>query len=97
MEVSKREALKMVQADESSAVTQVSVADAQLEGEDLIQTLVSLTGLPEALANEEVNQILELSGHQPETKRSDLTLDELRAALIAYLETLEPEFPQSNS
>lgn len=61
----------------------------QLEGENLIQTLVALTGLPEGMANAEMNQILELSGHEPE-KRSDITLDELRAALIAYLEALEP-------
>jgi hypothetical protein len=60
----------------------------QLEGENLIQTLVALTGLPEGMANAEMNQILQLSGQ--EEKRSDITLEELRAALIAYLEALEP-------
>jgi hypothetical protein len=82
MDVSKREARKMENQT-------VAPNMEELEGEDLIQTLVSLTGLPEGMANDEMDQILQLSGHQPE-KRSDITLDELRAALIAYLEALEP-------
>ncbi|MFL5815635.1 MAG: hypothetical protein ACJ763_18840 [Bdellovibrionia bacterium] len=101
MDVSKREArvLKMCaempnempsEMPNRNAVNNGEQLEAtNLEGENLIQTLVALTGLPEGMANAEMNQILELSGHEPE-KRSDITLDELRAALIAYLEALEP-------
>jgi hypothetical protein len=90
MDVSKREARVLKMCAEMPNENAVAVNDGeQLEGENLIQTLVALTGLPEGMANAEMNQILELSGHEPE-KRSDITLDELRAALIAYLEALEP-------
>jgi hypothetical protein len=95
MEVSKTEAYKTeMPTEQSETITemphiQLAENGDQLAGENLIQTLVTLTGLPETMANAEMNQILELSGHEPE-KRSDITLDELRAALIAYLEALEP-------
>lgn len=59
------------------------------KGHELIQTLVSLTGLPESLASQEMEQILEMSGHAP-AARTDLTLDELRQAILTYLEALAP-------
>ena len=89
MDVSKREARKMENPTVAPEANGSPGSTEELAGEDLIQTLVSLTGLPEGMANEEMDQILQLSGHQPE-KRSDITLDELRAALITYLEALEP-------
>lgn len=88
MDVSKREA-RIIQMSSDMPNMNVENHGESLEGENLIQTLVALTGLPEGMANAEMNQILELSGHEPE-KRADITLDELRAALIAYLEALEP-------
>ena len=60
-----------------------------LGGQELIETLVSLSGLPEPLAHEELDEILKMSGHTPGTK-TDLTLDQLRAALLVYLEALQP-------
>jgi len=90
MDVSKREARIIEMPIEMQNRNSADTGN-QLEGENLIQTLVTLTGLPEGMANAEMDQILELSGHQPE-KRSDITLDELRAALVAYLEALEPTF-----
>ncbi len=92
MDVSKREARILKMCDEMPNRNAQNRGE-QLEGENLIQTLVTLTGLPEGMANAEMDQILELSGHEPE-KRSDITLDELRAALIAYLEALEPTFSE---
>lgn len=61
----------------------------QMDGEKLIETLVSLTGLPEGLAHQELDQILDMSGHSSES-RTTLTMDELRAALLTYLEALQP-------
>jgi hypothetical protein len=54
----------------------------KLEGQDLVNSVVSLTGLPEEEMYKELEQILESSGHQS----SELTMDSLRAAMIAYLE-----------
>jgi len=60
----------------------------EASGQELVETLITLTGLPDALIRTELNQILEPSGQAPET----LTLDELRTALISYLEQMEAEF-----
>lgn len=66
----------------------LSNLESNLGGVRLIETVVTLTGLPESLAHQELDQILELSGHKPGS-RTNLTLDELRGALIKYLETLQ--------
>jgi hypothetical protein len=54
-------------------------------GEALVETVISLTGLPEPLVSQELDQILELSGHQS----SSLTLDQLREAMLLYLECIQ--------
>ena len=92
MDVSKRQAQIM---DINSALPAGSSSsnEENLEGENLIQTLVTLTGLPEGMAHDELDQILSMSGHQE--KRSDLTLEELRAALLTYLEALDLEAAES--
>lgn len=56
-------------------------------GQELIETVVSLSGIPAPLMAEELGKILETSGHEA----ADLTLEGLRAALLAYMETLSPE------
>lgn len=56
-------------------------------GHELIETVVSLSGIPAPLMERELEKILETSGHAP----ADLTLEGLRAALLAYMETLSPE------
>jgi hypothetical protein len=53
-----------------------------IEGGELIQTLLSSTGLPEDVVGEELGNILESAGASPAT----LTIDELRTAMLAYLE-----------
>jgi hypothetical protein len=67
-----------------------STHNTNLDGEKLIETLVTLTGLPENLAHQELDQILDMSGHSSES-RTTLTMDELRAALLTYLEALAPD------
>ena len=76
MDVSDRE-------NQTSALTEPS-------GEALLQTVVSLTGLPEPLMHEELGKIVVESGHSTE----NLTLDELRSAMISYLESLQSEMEQ---
>ena len=73
---------------EFSHVKLVSNRDGGLE---LLNEVVSLTGLPEQWTSEvqaELTSIVKTSGHAPQ----NLTLDELRASMVAYLETLQKEF-----
>ncbi len=56
-------------------------------GEELISSLISATGLPEPLIEQELQTILQSSGHSS----ADLTLDELRQAMAAYLEAVHHE------
>jgi hypothetical protein len=53
----------------------------------MIQTLIKLTGLPEHLAKEEINHILEFAGLKPDEE--NMTLEKLRAAMLVYLESLQ--------
>lgn len=55
-----------------------------LTGVQLIDKVVSLTQMPHSLMQEELGQIIENSGHVPEA----LTLNQLREAMLAYLEAL---------
>lgn len=57
----------------------------RLTGVQLIEKVASLTELPQTLMEEELGRILEVSGHSPEA----LTLDQLREAMLAYLEVLD--------
>jgi hypothetical protein len=84
MEVSR----KLSIADKQVGI-ETQEADNSLEGGQLIDTLVTLTGLPEPVAHDELDQILALTGR--DGVRADLTLDELRQALLIYLESFQPE------
>lgn len=57
----------------------------QVGGHELIDTVVSLTGLPEGLVQEELGQIIQNAGHSTST----VTLDQLREAMLAYLESVQ--------
>lgn len=57
------------------------------KGEELLETVISLTGLPEALVSEELEEILAKSGHSS----GSLTLDQLRESLLLYLEQIQEE------
>jgi hypothetical protein len=67
------------------------VQAADLGGATLIQTVVSLTELPEPLVHQEIDEILQASGHRSES----LTLEQLRSAMVSYLEALQAEFVAS--
>ena len=55
------------------------------DGQELMQTVVSLTGLPESWIQQELGHLIEVSGENVR----DLTLDKLRKVLVAYLETFQ--------
>jgi hypothetical protein len=63
----------------------VSMGESNSSGQELIKTVVSLTGLPEPVMRNELNEILENAGQTSH----DLTLDQLREAMVAYLEALQ--------
>lgn len=54
---------------------------------ELLSEVASLTGLPVDWVESELTQIVQKSGHKP----NDLTLDELRASMLEYLEEMNRE------
>jgi len=57
------------------------------EGEDLLETVVGLTGLPREMITEELESILQKAGRSTE----NLTLDDLRFAMMSYLNALDTD------
>ncbi|MBC7384571.1 MAG: hypothetical protein H7301_00225 [Cryobacterium sp.] len=57
------------------------------QSSDLLVEVASLTGLPVEWVQTELTQIVKSSGHAPE----QLTLEELRASMLAYLEEMNRE------
>lgn len=57
-------------------------------GQALIEKLVVLTGLPDLLVRPELDQIIENAGQSS----NHLTLEQLRSALVSYLEGLQADF-----
>ncbi len=74
----------------------MEVSDTEVEPDDqgLIQQLVSLTGLPEGWIRPELDQILEQSGQD---SQKDVTLDQLRAAMLTYLESIQADLVAEKS
>src|SRR5690242_13600364 len=54
---------------------------------ELLTEVASLTGLPVDWVESELTQIVKKSGHTP----TELTLDELRASMLEYLEEMNRE------
>jgi hypothetical protein len=63
-------------------------------GEELIQKLVSLTGLPVDPVRAELEEILKVSGH---TSTAELSMDDLRAALLVYLDAVQDDLGSDES
>ncbi len=66
---------------------EVSNKKPESSGQDLIETLVSLTGLPESWVSQELVQILENSGKCAKS----ITLEQLRDAMLIYLESVQTD------
>lgn len=63
------------------------ISSVELGGQSLVQTIVSLTELPNSLVQQEMNEIIEASGHKTES----LTLEQLRVAMLSYLESIQAD------
>ena len=59
------------------------ISGKNIQGGDLVRELLSSTGLPTEAVGEELGAILESAGASPQT----LTLEELRSAMLAYLDS----------
>lgn len=81
MDVSNKKELPAAAGYEEEAPT----GPAGPSGEELIQQLVSASGLPEAAVHSELSEICAVAGQDP----GNMTLDQLRAAMLTYLEQLE--------
>ena len=64
---------------------EVSEENVEPSGQELVQTLVTLTGLPEPWINQELVHIVEKSGQEV----GNLTLEDLREAMLVYLESMK--------
>lgn len=62
-------------------------ASEAVEGTQLLNQLVELSGLPEKEARSEIDAILGHAG----VKGEETTLESLRAAMLSYLEALDAE------
>jgi len=74
-----------VSKDTQPATDSASQSGAEPGGPELIEQLVSATGLPKELVHQELDEICALSGQNP----GELTLEQLRAAMLTYLQALE--------
>lgn len=54
------------------------------KGSELLDTVASLTGLPEELVQNELHELIAAAGQNA----GNVTLDQLRQAMLLYLETL---------
>ena len=66
---------------------EVSGKKMESSGQELVETLVSLTGIPEPLMSQEIIQIFEKTGQNPQ----DITLERLRDAMLVYLEAMQSD------
>ncbi len=65
----------------------VSSYETEPGGQELIQMVISLTELPEQMIQHELEQILEI----PSRNAEDVTIEQLRDAMLAYLELIDQE------
>ncbi len=99
MEVSQFDVSQDVSQDEVALKGPGAVAGLpDPSGNDLIRSISAITGLAEESVKSEVSDMLTLSG-QPahEGSLSNLSLDQLRAAMLVYLETINADMEGSEA
>ncbi len=64
----------------------------EMAGEDLIREVVEHTGLPNEWAEDEISKIITDAGHSDK----NLTLEELRSAMLTYLESIQSELMEES-
>lgn len=66
-----------------------------MEGDDLVRSIVALSGLPDQSIRSELRDILAMnqsdSSEQKTPDLSKMSLDELRAAMLVYLESIHAD------
>lgn len=63
------------------------------EGEQLLEEVASLTGLPLDWVGAELDRIVDTSGHDSK----NLTLDELRMAMLQYLDEMQAQLAEQEA
>lgn len=71
---------------------EVSNQELELYGQELVQLIVSHTGLPEGWVHQELDQIFEKLGFD----QKNLTLEQFREAMLVYLEMTQAAFLAKN-
>lgn len=77
-------------SDTNAAPQAVSDHASELDGNQLLETVVSLTGLPGEMVDQELRGLLAVH----EQDAASLTLDGLRAVMLAYLESVQKEMTE---
>jgi len=67
-----------------------SIGKTELSGQELVEKVIELTEIPDPRMEQEVHAILEYSGQEEQS----LTLEQLRKAMLEYLEELNLHFLQ---
>lgn len=79
--------------DRETKMSAVPGAQAFAQGDDLLQTVIGLTGLPREMIYNELEGILANAGKTPKS----MTMDDLRAALVTYLHSMQEHLPDPES
>ena len=72
-------------------------AQEELKGTELLDQVVTLTGLEDNFVRTRLGDILDASGHRESVEKNDLTLDELRNSILKYLMELDAEMQASGA
>lgn len=62
-------------------------------GEELLQSVIALTGLPKELISQELKDIVAKAGYES----TNLTLDQLRHVMLSYLESMSETFNETET
>jgi hypothetical protein len=83
-----------ISKDSSSLKEDLNIYHFEPKGDELIETVVRLSGVDENSMRRELESILAASGHMAESgtsggsASSEITLDDLRASMLEYLEEM---------
>lgn len=80
----------MAKEQEGSKALEVTPDGATGSANDVLQEVVQMTGLPEEYLNSELSECLGTAGAV-----NEMSVEQLRAALLNYLETLNDEMNQT--
>ena len=98
MEVSQKQSQAQSQTEAGvTAVTDSTAQDGPV-GNELIRSISAIAGLGEESVKSQVAEMLSVSGNtHPSNDFSALSLDQLRTAMLAYLETLNADMENAHA